>query len=54
MHIISSGQNIYRHPFATVTDIAGVVVDVGPDVQHVTAGDEVVAMLHPFVSISQF
>ncbi|XBJ21766.1 hypothetical protein VPH35_000264 [Triticum aestivum] len=35
-------------PLIPLTDIAGVVVDVGPDVQHVTAGDEVVAMLHPF------
>jgi len=32
-------------PFPAVTDVAGVVVDVGPGVKGLTAGDQVVAML---------
>jgi NADPH:quinone reductase-like Zn-dependent oxidoreductase len=33
-----------------VTNVAGVVVDVGPGVNGFQAGDEVVAMLNSFVS----
>jgi len=32
-----------------VTDVAGVVVDVGPGVNGFQAGDQVVAMLNSFV-----
>ena len=35
---------------AAVTDVAGVVVDVGPGVNGFQAGDQVVAMLNSFVS----
>ncbi|KAL6851573.1 hypothetical protein ACP4OV_020506 [Aristida adscensionis] len=37
-----------RLPFIPVTDIAGVVVDVGPGVDGFKAGDQVVAMLNSF------
>ncbi|XP_062184814.1 chloroplast envelope quinone oxidoreductase homolog [Phragmites australis] len=37
-----------RLPFIPVTDVAGVVVDVGPGVHEFQAGDQVVAMLNPF------
>ncbi|VAH47093.1 chloroplast envelope quinone oxidoreductase homolog [Triticum dicoccoides] len=37
-----------RLPFIPVTDVAGVVVDVGPGVKGVTVGDQVVAMLNSF------
>jgi NADPH:quinone reductase-like Zn-dependent oxidoreductase len=39
------------HVYSAVTDVAGVVVDVGSGVDGFQAGDEVVAMLNPFVSI---
>ena len=44
MHLFSTA------PFLAVTDVAGVVVDVGPGVKGLTAGDQVVAMLNSFVS----
>jgi len=34
---------------SAVTDVAGVVVDVGPGVNGFQAGDQVVAMLNSFV-----
>ena len=37
-------------PFLAVTDVAGVVVDVGPGVKDLIAGDQVVAMLNSLVS----
>jgi NADPH:quinone reductase-like Zn-dependent oxidoreductase len=37
-------------PFPAVTDVAGVVVDVGPGVKDLAPGDEVVAMLNSLVS----
>ncbi|VAH47095.1 unnamed protein product [Triticum turgidum subsp. durum] len=42
MHLFSTA------PFLAVTDVAGVVVDVGPGVKGVTVGDQVVAMLNSF------
>ncbi|XP_062225407.1 chloroplast envelope quinone oxidoreductase homolog [Phragmites australis] len=37
-----------RLPFIPVTDVAGVVVDIGPGVNGFQAGDQVVAMLNSF------
>jgi len=37
-------------PFIPVTDVAGVVIDVGPGVNGFLAGDQVVAMLNISVS----
>ena len=41
---------IFISPFLAVTDIAGVVVNVGPGVKDLAAGDQVVAMLNSLVS----
>jgi NADPH:quinone reductase-like Zn-dependent oxidoreductase len=41
---------ISTSPFRAVTDVAGEVVDVGPGVKDLTAGDQVVAMLNSLVS----